>query len=353
MNRQYILIKLIAMFCCGASTLGAGWIETIDGSRINGTIIRIDVDHVHIQTSFAGTIKVPRRQVASLASPHSFHVRTVEGTVMTGPLHSDLAGRLRVGNGRDVERVPLRRVARVWRTNDPDPDAVAAEKATETSLHKWKLRVSADLAGRTGNTQRFSTKLRTDAQREGPHDRLDLYASYDYLTISSLRRSDEIIGGVRFTNFTQGRLGWFVRAELERDSFENIRLRSTNAAGASYRFIQREGLKIEGSSGLGVRYENFYGGAGEETHPGLDLGFQAEWDVNPYGKLKSRVNYLPVLTDFSDFLLDHDTGLEIPLDRRKIWQLRLGLSTKYNSQPDAARKRLDTEYYTRLILSWQ
>jgi hypothetical protein len=337
----------------GWHSLTAGVVETNDGSVLYGTILELRPEHVVLQTAYAGRITIARKEIASIQSPHSFNVRTADGAVVSGPIRSDALGRLIVGSGRDGNRIPLRNVHTVWRKGEKDPVAPSGGGAIDIpGLRKWRGDLSVDVTGRDGNSDRLSTKFRGNAFLEGSHDRLHLYTSYDRTIDSGRKRSDELIGGVRFTSFTQGRLGWFVREELERDGFEGIEIRSTTAGGATWRFINEAALKLEGSGGVSYRYESYNSG-GERDYPGLDFGMLLQWDISSYARLRSRVNYIPSVESFGDFLVDHDSGVEFPIDNRSIWKLRLGLNTKYNNRPGGTREKLDTEYYTRLILSFK
>jgi hypothetical protein len=35
------------------------------------------------------------------------------------------------------------------------------------------------------------------------------------------------------------------------------------------------------------------------------------------------------------------------------WKMRMGVSNDYNSKPPGRIERLDTAYFTRLVLTWQ
>lgn len=334
--------------------LNAAWVETLDGSRINGEVILINERHIVMLTAFVGRMEIPRTQVMRMEVQRPFHLRTERGDIFVGSINSDLLGRLIITENGESYRVHWRNVASGWRLGDQDPVVVEVEgdRVIPKGVKQWKVKLAMDLRGRTGNVERFGTNLRVDAQRVGPHDRLDLYGSYRYAVQSRITAENEIIIGTRFTSFPQGKIGWFVREELERDVFERIEIRSTTAGGASFQFINEPHLKWEGSGGLAYRYENYMGG-GYEHSPGLDLGMSLEWRFVHRFRLKSRVTFQPTLNDFDDFYLEQDTGVEIPVDSRNFWRIQLGLNSKYIHQPDGRPHRFDMQYYTRFILSWE
>jgi hypothetical protein len=44
--------------------------------------------------------------------------------------------------------------------------------------------------------------------------------------------------------------------------------------------------------------------------------------------------------------------LELPIASTQ-WKLRVGVANDYNSQPGRGVDKLDTTYFTRLVLSWK
>ena len=56
-------------------------------------------------------------------------------------------------------------------------------------------------------------------------------------------------------------------------------------------------------------------------------------------------------SDFKNYMATQDSYFQIPL-KNPSWKLRLGLANSYNSQPPPKIKKLDTTYYTRLILDF-
>ena len=79
----------------------------------------------------------------------------------------------------------------------------------------------------------------------------------------------------------------------------------------------------------------------------MDNGFK----LNANSKLVTHITFVPAFSNFSDFLLTHETAFEIPLAASK-WKLKLGVANNYNSQPPLGFKKLDTTYFTRIALNW-
>ena len=71
--------------------------------------------------------------------------------------------------------------------------------------------------------------------------------------------------------------------------------------------------------------------------------------------MTNSLTYVPKFEDFGDYRLKQDSAVELPLGLSDFWKLRLGVSNAYKSfiPVDSELEKLDTTYYTRLILSWE
>jgi hypothetical protein len=103
-------------------------------------------------------------------------------------------------------------------------------------------------------------------------------------------------------------------------------------------------------TGLGYRYELFNNDKVEST-PTLDLGLDHLWQPNLWLKLNNSISFKPSLSDFEDFLFEQDSSITMPIGRSR-WSIRLGLRNNYKNTPAPGRKKLDTTYYSRLLLNF-
>lgn len=324
-----------------------------DGSRLEGTLVKIHQGTVHFETAFAGVLAISQDLVAGLESDAPIVLRTEAGEVFQGPVTT--SGRVvSVSSGSGSVQTGLGEVVSGWQPGAVDPVVATREASLESQLRKWSYTASADVSGAFGNSENFGAALQFEAQLEGPRDRLTLYAGYKYKETEKLRSEDEQKAGMRYTSFFSEKMGWFIREELERDFFEGIDFRSTTAGGLTYRFIKEERLSLEGSAGLSYRYESYSDPMQEDDgFPGLDFGLNLDWQFADWGKLVTSLSYVPSVDDFGDYLIEHESGIDIPLGTSEGWVMRFGLSNQYNSEPGPGRDNLDTTYFTRLILSWK
>ncbi|MGA1205107.1 MAG: DUF481 domain-containing protein [Opitutales bacterium] len=350
---------IIASALLAAASAQAATLSLTDGSMIKGDLEKVHNGVYYFKTGFAGVLEVPQAQVATLDSEAPIAVRTETGEVFQGSVLTGSDGSMTVVSTAGTVRTGIASVKSAWQPGAKDPIAAAKEAELNGQLRKWSYKAGVDLSGSNGNSKNFGSALHFEAKLEGPQDRLLMYTQYRYKETTGTKSEDEQKAGTKYTSFFLGRWGWFVRQEIERDTFEGIDFRSTTAGGLTRRFIDQDRVKLEGSAGLSYRYDAYSilpdgsdPDPSSEGYPGLDFGLDYMWKFADWGKLVTKLSLVPSVADLGDYLLEHESGVEIPLETSDAWVLRFGLSNKYNSNPGADRSKTDTSYFTRLILSW-
>jgi putative salt-induced outer membrane protein YdiY len=353
MDIKRLIPCLASGVVAGACSLSGATLGLEDGSRIEGELIKIHDGTVYFETAFAGVLEIPQEQVISLTSEEVLNLRTTGGEVFRGPVSGEADGQVAIDSQAGPVEADLGQLTSAWRPGSEDPVVVAREAALESQLRKWSYTAGVDISGSDGNTDEFGSSITAQAKLEGPQDRLLIYGSYAYEEANGVRSKDEQKGGVNYTSFFSEKMGWYLRQELERDTFEGVDFRSTTGAGLSYRFIKEDRLSLEGNAGVSYRYEDYIDDAlDSDGFPGLDFGLDLDWQFADWGKLVSSLNYIPSVDDFGDYLIEHESGIDIPLGTSDAWVMRFGLSNDYNSNPGGGREKLDTSYFARLILNW-
>ncbi|MGC9450797.1 MAG: DUF481 domain-containing protein [Oceanipulchritudo sp.] len=322
--KQRPSIPLFLLLMAGLPALLSGEaspdrVEVAGGAVLTGIVESVEDGILWMNTAYAGRLAVDLTQVERIRSD-----RLIPG------------------------EVPVPVVTHVAKS--PERKALAAKVAEEPS-GGWALEAGLDLSASRGNTEKLDLTVTVDALLERDHDKFDLYGRYAYGDNRGRTTTNELILGTRYTNFFHDGLGVFIREELERDDFEGLVFRSTTASGLIWRLRQERDLAIEARSGLSYRYED-YADDGYEDFPGLDFGLDIRWRFTEWARFKGSYTFLPSADDFEDFILEQDSGFNVPLDTSDRWKLRFGISSKYNNNPDVGRERMDLRYYARLIATW-
>lgn len=337
-----VSILLVALFI--GSVAMADRVRTIDGAELTGTITLIDKGVIHLETSYAGTLKIKQDQVASFESDEPRVVRLASGSVMAGPISSDGQGTIRIKSEDGVLETSTAKVTTAWSPDAEDPEVVRSRR-------EWRYQASVDLTGRSGNTDRFALGTNLRAELKGPDDTLAFFFAYEQAEENDNKTEDRVAGGGSYESFFSPIFGWYVRTELEADRIDNIGLRSTNAGGLAYRLINKDHQSLVARSGLGYRYTSFTDNTEDESSATLDFGLAHTFRYNEIFRMQNELTYVPAIDDFGNYRVVHDSGIEVPVGSSENWKLRFGIRNEYLSETPADEK-LDTSYYTRMIYSW-
>jgi len=337
------ILALVTLLFAQSAT--ADEVITTDGARLVGNITLIDKGTIHLDTSYAGSLKIAQEQVASFSTEEPRVVRLESGTIMAGPVQSSGNGKLKISSEDGVLETSTAKVAASWNPGAEDPEV-------KRNRREWRYDASLDLTGRDGNTDKFRIGAGLDAVLKGPNDTLAFFFEYEQAEEEDLKTEDRAAGGASYESFFSKILGWYARTELETDRIDSVKFRSTSAGGLSYRLINKDKQSLVARSGLGYRYTAFTDNTDDESSPTIDFGLAHRYEYKDMFVMENDLTFVPAIDDFSNFRVVHDSGIEIPIGSGENWKLRMGIKNEYESET-AAEEKLDTSYYTRMIYSWR
>ncbi len=304
-------------------------LEVQGGPVLTGIIEKSDEEILWLKTDYAGTLQVEVARINRISS-----YRKIAGTLPRGIPFVDL-------NAVVAKKAPA--------TGNATPAKNAASKKMNEG---WSLDVGANLSGKKGNTDKLDMTFTVEAQLNQDDYRLDLYSRYGYGTNKGELSSDELVWGGKYTNFLSKNFGVFIREELEHDELEELTIRSTSAAGLSWKVNSSQKLNMETRAGISYRYDDYKSG-GYESFPGIDLGLDVQWKFAKWGEFKGSYTMLPTFEDSDAYILEQDSGINLKLDYLNNWSVRFGVWTKYNNQPTGNNENTDVRYYVRVTSSWK
>ena len=339
---QSLLVLTVAASC--AVRLSADVVETKDGSHIVGKVAKIDAGTVTVTTSYAGDIAIKQSEVTGITTDTPVAVRLTDGTRIEGRV-SGSSGALQVAGTDGTITTQVSRVAATWSAGDKDPQVAALER-------KWSYEAHADVSGTSGNKSQLGTAAGIRATLKGPDDTLAFYTSYDRQVTEGQKSADKYRAGVDYADNFSGNSSWFVRDEGGFDRVMGIKFYDVAAAGYGLDVFKSPNETLTARAGVSFRDDTYASPATPAVNEaGLDF------EINHTAKfgnssLVNRISIVPAFNNFSDFTLTHESFFEIPTANPN-WKLRIGVNNDYNSQPGAGYKKLDTGYFTRLVLDWQ
>lgn len=346
--------RTLTRFACAliALTLSAAFaradvVETKNGARLVGTVTKIDGGSVSLKTDYAGELTIKQSEVTGITTDTPLTVRLASGTVLKGKIAATEAGggAVQIVGDDGQLNTNVQKVAATWAVGAEDPEVQALRR-------HWTYEAAVDLTGKTGNKEQLGTAVSARATLKTAQDTLQFYTAYDRQVADKVKSADQFKAGVDYQNNFSGKKSWYTRDEGGFDRVKDIDLYNVAAFGMGFDFVKAAQHTLTGRFGLSYRYEGYRNPVTNDvSSAGLDVGINQEWNFTN-SKLVNRVAWVPTFEDFSNFRLTHESFYELPLVA-PFWKLRLGISNDYNSKPGTGVDKLDTMYFTRLVLTWQ
>ncbi len=335
-----LAVTLLAAFA--ASWTSADVVETRNGARLVGTVTKIDGSSVVLDTDYAGEIKIKQSEVVNLTTDNPLFVRLAAGTVIEGRVAPAGPGQITVSGNAGSITTSVDQVAMTWGPGERDPATV---------IRTWAYEAAVDITGKNGNSEQLGTAFGFRATLKGATDTLQFYTAYNRQETDDVKSSDQFKAGVDYANNFSGRYSWYLRNEGGFDRVKGIELYNVAAAGFGYDVIKKDNQTLTTRAGLSFRYEGYQNPLTENVKSaGLDFGLVHRLQLRN-GVLNNSLSYVPAFDDFGNYRAQHDSFFEMPISA-SLWKLRIGLSNDYNSQPGVGIEKMDTTYYTRLVLNW-
>jgi len=344
-------ICAVALAVALTASAMADVIVTKSGARLVGQVTKIEDGKIYVSTDFAGDIVVKQSEVTGLTTDAPVNVRLASGTTLQGTVTSGTDGIVISGADGQLS-TQVEKVASTWTAGAEDPQVVKLREELASRERKWAYEVALDVNGKSGNKSQLGTQVSARATLKTPEDTLQFYTAYNRQETDDVKSADQFNAGVDYANNFSGKKSWYVRDEIGFDRVKDIELYNIAAAGLGYDFIKEAKHLLTGRSGLSFRYEGYKNPFTEDVKSvGLDFGLNHEWEFQD-SKLVNRLSYVPAFEDFGSYTVKHESYYELPLASTK-WKLRVGVSNDYNSQPGIGVEKLDTAYFTRLVLNWK
>ncbi len=349
MKHTSLPVLVITAFSLALATLArADRIELTDGSVINGKLVSAEGGKLKVETTFAGTIEIAQKSVKTFSTDEAVYVGLTGGSTALGKVSATDTG-IRVAAANGEQTAGTGEVAAVWRQGADSPETRKLKEIAAKLDRKWAYEASVAIAGRTGTSEKFGAAFGFKATLASAHDKLIFSLAAERAEDNGVTTADRQMGGVDYSSFFSPDNGWYVRTSLEKDKIKSLDLRSSSGFGFSRKLIKKESQDLEFRLGLGYLSET-YSDNTKFSSLGLDTALLHSYTFGN-SKLTNALTYTAAFKDIGNYRIHHESALELPLTAA-LWKLKLGFANDYQSIPPAGVERLDTTYFTSLILNW-
>jgi putative salt-induced outer membrane protein YdiY len=327
-----------------AARLQADTVETADGAKIVGKITKIHGGVITLDTDYAGEINVKQVLVTRITTDHPVAVRFADGTGLVGTITSPGADKIRVTSPAKAVDSPVGNLSATWAAGEEDPDVAALRR-------KWSYEAAADIDGRAGTNNALATSYSFRAKLVGPLDTFQYYTNYTRQETQGQVSADQFKVGADYADNFAANTSWYVRDEGGFDRVNDIKLYDVAATGFGYDFVKDKQQTLTGRAGVSYRYDQYTTpDTANLSSAGADLELEYTLKLKKF-QLSDRITFVPAFQDLGNYILTHDFEFEIPITK-SLWKLSTGVTNNYNSRPVGGVDRLDTLYFTRLVLAW-
>ncbi|MDI1318795.1 MAG: DUF481 domain-containing protein, partial [bacterium] len=245
---------------------------------------------------------------------------------------------------------PTGKVAAVWRAGADSPATRQHKEQIAKNERKWAFEAGVAITGRTGGSEKFSGAVGLKATLESAQDKLIFALRAEKAKDNGVETANRQFGSADYSAFFSDKSVWYVRTSIEKDSIKALDLRSDTSFGVGRKLIKKELQDLELRVGASYVYETYANGTKFDS-PGLDLTLTHAYTFKA-AKLNNVLTYTPAFKNFSNYRVHHETTIEMPITA-SLWKLKTGVSNDYTSIPQPGVERLDTLYFTSLILNWK
>jgi len=236
--------------------------------------------------------------------------------------------------------------------------ALAADPATNAPpKKKWERNITLGTTLTRGNSKTFLASGVANTKRTWAKDEVLLGAGAGYgenqTTVNGTKTdnvTDSYIRGYGQWNhlFTSNFYGG-LRLTGDHDDVANLGYRATVSPLAGYYFIKQTNAFLCGEIGPSyVREKFFY----EDVHNyiALRLAERGEYKFSTGAKIWEGVEYLPKISDFSNYLINAELGTSAPLS--KALSVSLILQDTYKSVPATGKLKNDLKLIAGLTYNF-
>lgn len=351
---KHTLTRLLASAFAALALAGAAKadrIELTDGSVVNGKLLSAEKGLFRFETKFAGVMTIAQEQIKSFQTDDVVNVGLKAGTHVLGTVAPGSAGIVVTAPDGQMAAPPANVIA-IWRPGEDSPEMRDIKATAEKMKRRWAYEAAAAINGRTGGAEKFSGALGFKATLESAEDKLVFNAAINRAQENGNKTADDWKAGVDYSSFFTGAAVWYARTELSKDKIKNIDLRSNSAFGVGRKLVKTEQQDLEVRIGLGYTYETYSGTTPDFSSAGLDLAVINKQTLG-WATMNNSLTYTPSFKDFSNYRAVHETTFDLPIKAGDFWKLRMGVNNDYQSQPAGNAPKLDTTYFTALILNWK
>ena len=319
-----------------------------DGGVLYGEVIEMSGGVLMIKTAAAedNIIKIKWASVSKLAINHPIPFHLKEGTVLMGTTTEGPNGTI------TVKAEPMKGAIEV------PIESIAALNPIAQDPVIYKGTLTGGYTQATGNSHLRNASLLGDFVARSEQLRLTISGRYIYGDKDNELSARNARGTIKMDFFITKRFFWYASSYFEKDTFQDLKLRTALSSGPGYNFIEKgdysspwlKDLSLYAEAGLAYFNEDF-------TNAADQTSLRARWAVRlNWPILDERMafyhyqEFYPSLQNTNSYYMTMDNGVRFKLFAGFVSGIQV--TTRYNSTPAQGTGDTDNLYLMTLGYSF-
>ncbi len=203
---------------------------------------------------------------------------------------------------------------------------VSVSGKTKAKPDAWKRELSVGVNLKQGNTESTQAHAKFEAKKKNAWD---MALQISYTETDNKKTSDDAKGHIEYTEPFSERLYGSLRVSAEYDGPADLRYRVVfGPAIGVYLFNTNDhSLKVE----IGPSYVTETTGDEHKEYGSIRVAERYERTWSDGSKIWQSMEYLPDVTDWNNYVLSSEVGLEAAIEKQ--FSLKLTVQHKYTAEP--------------------
>ena len=315
-----------------------------DGGVLYGEVIEMSDGVLHLKTAAAAdtVIKIKWANVEKLAINHPVPFHLKEGSVLIGTATEGPNGTI------NVRAEPLKG------TMEVPLDSITALNPLVQAPVIYKGTLTGGYTQATGNSHLRNASFLGDFVARSEQLRLTLNGRYVYGDQDSALTARNARGTIKMDFFITKRFFWFASSYFEKDTFQDLKLRTALSSGPGYQFIEKgdyaspwlKDITLYAEAGLSYFNEDFTT-ASDQTSLRGKWAVRLNWPVlDESVTFYHFQEFYPSLQNTNSYYLTMDNGVRFKLFEGFVSGIQV--TTRYNSTPAQGTGDTDNLYLLTL-----
>lgn len=317
-------------------------LQLTNGDRLTGTLTAVGGGTWTFELS-SGELNIPAGTVQGFTTTIAIGLRLADGTILAATVSPAPGNQLSVtgtdGTTRTVSATDIQEIGDPQVLDELEPVAIGYF----TPLDRfWGATVALGFSDKSGNSRARGLTANLDVSRETAKDRLTFRAglSREEARVGTGEFEttvDKYFGSARADVFFGPRFFLFGFTRQERDTFQQIDLRSNYDLGLGLQLIAKQRTDLRLYSSGGARVENFTSGESESAFV-WGAGGAFRQLVGP-ARFDWSLDWAPNVEDLEDYRLRSDASLTMTVFAGIGF--RVGVLNELNNRPQPGVERHD------------